>query len=323
MVANIDTIAWTGQKPWHGEGVEIDHLMTSAEALHYAKLDWDVELTPPTYAWNGQTMTDPDHFQVVRQDNGVSLGVVGSRYTPVQNTEAFRVVDSICADNKARIEVCGALGKGEKVWTLARIDGDLRIGQSDDVLEPYLLMVNAHNGSLMFQVMLTIIRVVCQNTMAMALAQRAKMLMEGKLCCFRHSGNVIERAEIAREIFGLAQNRFAEFKEIATMLSYKKLTPEELDGYVKKVFPVNEEAKVTTKGDNIRDSIIRLFTEGEGNQMPGVKGSLWAAYNGVTQFVDHHRGFNKTEKNSRFAVTQLGTGAKLKDKAWDVAVSML
>lgn len=323
MVANINSLAWTGQAPWHNQGTKVDHLMTSAEALEKSGCDWEVELHPLTYSWNGETCQMLENFAVVRQDTGDAIGCVGSRFEPIQNKHAFAFVDDVCANKLARIEVAGALGRGEKVWVVARVDGEYRIGQSDDVIEPYLFFSNGHDGKLALTCMFTSVRVVCQNTFNIAFSDKKNKKAEGKFFSCRHTATVHNRAEAAIKILNLSMERFQKYSEIATLLSYKQVNSEELKSYFLEVVPDNETAKKNTRTEGIRNDLEALFVQGEGNQMTGVRGSLWAAFNAVTQFVDHHRTTRETGTNSRLASTQFGSGAAMKDHAWDVAVSML
>ncbi|MCE5227707.1 MAG: DUF945 domain-containing protein, partial [Porphyromonadaceae bacterium] len=264
-----------------------------------------------------------NNFAVVRQDTGDALGCVGNRFTPVQNVEAFQFVDDVCASKMARIEVAGALGRGEKVWVLARVNGEYRIGQTDDILEPYLFFSNGHDGKLALTCMFTSVRVVCQNTFNIAFSDKSTKKSEGKYFSIRHTQTIHGKAEEAVKVLNLSMERFQKYQEMATLLSYKQVNTEELRGYFLEVVPNNETAKKNTKTIGIRDDLESLFVQGEGNQLSGVRGSLWAAFNAVTQYVDHHKTVRNIGNNSRLESTQFGSGATMKDKAWDVAVSML
>lgn len=147
-----------GETPWHGLGTRLDNPATAAEAIVAAALDFSVDL-------EAITTTDgvpvPQRKAVMRADSGDVLGVVGNSYIPIQNAEAFAFLDSVVAEGEVRYHTAGALGKGERIWMLAKLPGHIRIKNSDDVTDKYLLLSNSHDGSAALRVFFTPIRVVC------------------------------------------------------------------------------------------------------------------------------------------------------------------
>lgn len=327
MVANIDTMAWTGETPWHREGTQVDHLMSSEEALKLAKCDWTVAKTPLTYMFGDDTMTVPESYGIVRQDTGDCIGVVGERYLPKQNAEVFQFVDDVCATKLARIEVCGSLGRGEKVWVLAKITGEYRIGQTDDVIEPYLLIGNGHDGKMPFFGMFTSIRVVCQNTFNIAVSGKADAIANNKYFSVRHTQSMENRAEEAIKTLNLSMKRFEMYTEIATAMASRKLSGDEIRSYFNKVAPIPpvkvEGKERKSRNQDVQDNLISLFESGHGNQLEGIRGSLWGGFNAVTEFVDHNRTIRNTESNSVVAMSQFYSGSTMKDIAWNTACEML
>ena len=170
MPANIDKMMWVGEKPWHGEGTKLENVATSAEAIEAAGLDWKVEKRGLYFAQtDGTTQLIPGKYATVRTDNQVALGIVGKVYTPLQNKEAFSFFDSIVGVKEAMYHTAGSLGKGERVWILAKLPGYIKVTE-DDVVEKYLLLANSHDGSSAVEMLFTPVRVVCQNTLNLAIS---------------------------------------------------------------------------------------------------------------------------------------------------------
>src|SRR3989442_5164069 len=168
MPANVGEMFYTGQAPWHGLGVSVAQPATLDEALKVGGLSWqvgEVELItaddPPSPV--------PQRKALVRLDrppghSGRVLGIAHQGFKPIQNREAALLTDAIFGRGQRVYHTGSYLGKGEIVWLLAKVNKILVIGR-DDVVEPYALMANSHDGSMAFSIRLTTIRVVCQNTL--------------------------------------------------------------------------------------------------------------------------------------------------------------
>ena len=160
MSANVESMFSVREKPWHGLGTIIQEACTSKEALHLAGLDWEVKQEPVVYKG-----TKTGHQFNIRSSDDTVLGVVGGRYKPVQNADAFAFTDELIGGD-VRYETAGSLANGKRVWMLAKMP-DTKI--LDDVVEPYLCLTNGHDGFSSMKVCMTPVRVVCQNTLNMAL----------------------------------------------------------------------------------------------------------------------------------------------------------
>ena len=157
------SMMYTAETPWHGLGYRLDAPATARDTIQAAGLDFDVTLS-------SMTTTDgiaiPSRKAVVRTDSNDILGVVGNSYVPVQNRQAFGFLDAIAAEGSIRYHTAGALRKGERIWLLGKLSGQIRVKGSDDLTEKYLLLSNSHDGSSALRVFFTPLRVVCANTLA-------------------------------------------------------------------------------------------------------------------------------------------------------------
>jgi len=190
-------MAYFGQTPWHRLGTELNEPATAAEAINAAGLDYEVELHPlQTQRW----INVPQRKAVVRTDTDDVLGVVGNSYQPIQNHQCFGFLDTVVADGCLRYHTAGALGRGERIWMLAKLPGAIRIKDSDDVTEKFLLLHNSHDGTSALRVFFTPIRVVCANTLAMAERHGHRQGIS-----IAHKGDLQSKIAEAQEILGFAR----------------------------------------------------------------------------------------------------------------------
>lgn len=194
MPANVETMFSVRETPWHGLGRIIMDAPASREALELAGLDWQVE-SRNIYSGTGAMI--PGYRANVRSTDDAVLGVVSDRYRIVQNEEAFQFTDDLLGEG-VTYETAGSLQGGKKVWMLARLPRKYLI--AGDQVVPYLVIFNSHDGSSGVKVAMTPIRVVCQNTLNLAL-NTAKRSWTA-----RHTENVLLRVQDARETLQLASN---------------------------------------------------------------------------------------------------------------------
>lgn len=309
QITGKDSIVYAGATPWHRLGQPIAEAFDAETALKLGGLDFAVEKQAI------QTVTGkpiPGRHATVRTDTGDVLGIVGDIYKPLQNREAFSFFDGLFGKGKARFEVAGALGLGEQVWILAKLPGDFSV-IGEDVVGKYLLLTNGHDGNEVVRVRFTPIRVVCQNTLNAALRGTANEVR------VQHIGKVEQKLEIAAKLlkhagifFDEAQARFQSFTKI-------KLNAEAFRGYATEVL-TGERQKFEELHPVTRNAVSKIeeFAEtGRGSDLKHVRGTLWGAYNAVTEYVDH----SKTGDN--LAYMARGSGLKIKTRAFELAEAML
>ena len=174
MSANVESMMYHGERPWHKLGKPLDHPATATEAITAAGLDWSVTLSPCYAGGEGDEVDAPKYLPiagkraVVRTDRQLAIGVVGTRYRPIQNTDAFGFFDAVVGEGKAIYETAGSLNDGRRIWMLARVPGDIWVADEDNV-KKYLLLCNSHDGGSPLRALFTPIRVVCENTLRAAL----------------------------------------------------------------------------------------------------------------------------------------------------------
>jgi phage/plasmid-like protein (TIGR03299 family) len=197
-LATIDgqaAMMFVGEVPWHGLGQRLNHPATAAEAIKAAQLDWDVTKVP-LFVKKGRRYGEVQAKFAVVRDYQPQLcstkvfGIVGKQYKPLQNREAFAWFDGIVGEGSAIYHAAGALGDGERVWVLAKLPGEIRV-KGDDIAEKFLLLSNSYDGESSVQLKFTPIRVVCQNTLTMA-------LQSGYTVKVSHHPSLAKRMEVAK-----------------------------------------------------------------------------------------------------------------------------
>ena len=310
-------MAYFGETPWHQLGTKLDEPATAAEAIAAAGLDYQAELTLIQTA--GGTAV-PQRRAIVRSDTQEVIGVVGKSYVPVQNRQAFGFLDSLVADGQLRYHTAGALGKGERVWMLAKLPSEISVKGSEDITEQYLLLSNSHDGSSSLRIFFTPVRVVCATTLG---AAERRGRCQG--VSIVHRGDLDAKVSEAQSILGLATRFYAGMQEKMDSLASYRPSRTQVEEYFAKLYP-DQMDSANRRSSNIRSKLIVLFEHGRGQNIPETRLSMWSAFNAVTEYVDHHRstrGRNEVDRVSRrMESAWFGSGAQLKAKAWEAALAL-
>lgn len=289
--------------PWHKLGTVVSGLLTAKEAIQAAHLDWVVDFAPITVC--GKEINQNEYRATVRRDTLETLGIVKARYEVIQNSECFDFMDSLVADGELKYETAGALRGGKQVWMLAKYDGEIEI--NSDKHEQYLLLVTSHDGSKCLECMWTSVRVVCANTLSIALNGRSNSIK------IRHSASWESKRDEAKRVLGLTQDYFANMREVLSGMNEQAMNQDDMSVFSKLLFPAKNEQDVPTRTSNIRWGVDRLFNRGAGN----MGASRWDALNAVTDYVDHQSTL-RGENSTRLESSLFGTGAAIKQKAFDL-----
>jgi phage/plasmid-like protein (TIGR03299 family) len=313
MTHEIESMAYFGELPWHGLGTALEEadLYDWQQACIKSGLDWEAELVPLV---TGDTGAKVEHRAVRRKTDGNVLGVVGPRYTLLQNQEAFGWFEPFLEAREATLHTAGSLRNGSRIWVLAKLNRDpLVIAQGDEV-EKYLLLSHSHDGSLAVRVGFTPVRVVCANTLAIAHGADASKLLRVK-----HTRDVHENMANIREVVNVANTDFQATAEQYRLLARKSVNQADLRRYVQKVLKVEENKEASTRLRNIIEDIVGLAEAGRGNDLPSVRGTYWTSYNAVSEWLSYQRGHNQeTRLNSLW----FGDSANLNRFALETALAM-
>lgn len=320
MAHEIETAMYVGKPAWHGLGKLLDKPPTVTEAIRLAGLDWTVSKVP-VYLGAPDGRQVPDSFAIVRDSDKAILGNnVGRIFQALQNERAFQWFQSFLDAGLATIEAAGSLRGGKRVWILAKLVGDdaVIVPKADDRVTKYLLLGHGHDGSLQIHIGVTPTRVVCANTLSAAIG-------EGGCLKIRHTSGADASMLAAKEVVERANRQFDKAAEVYRQLAAVDVrSSAQIREYIDVVFPAPKKpamapavagadfaallsrpmgaktVSVFADGENttketrarIYGEIETLFQRGRGNDMPGVKGTAWAAYNAVTEYITHERGRN-------------------------------
>ena len=277
MAANVESMFYVRQAPWHGIGTMVQDAPTSEEALRLAGLDWDV-LQTPVYMENGIMI--PNYKANVRSTDKACLGIVTDRYKVVQNKEAFEFTDAIVGeteDGVVKYETAGSLCGGKRIWLLAKMPTKKVL---DDDVEPYMFFSNSHDGKGAINVGMTPIRVVCQNTLNMAL-NTAKRQWSTK-----HVGDMQSKLEEARICLQMANEYMIGLDEAADRLANAKLYEEQIAEILDEMFPVKDDATERKKA-NILQFKNTFWTAYDMPDIQKFDGTAWKAVNAMSDVITH------------------------------------
>lgn len=309
MAHEIESMFSVKETPWHGLGKIISQAPTVAEGMELAGLNWTVG-KEQLICTDG---TKTDAFAVRRDTDKRILGVVGPQWTPLQNVEAFDWFQPFIDAKLATLETAGSLRNGERVWVLAQIAFDPSEIVAGDTVRKFMLLSNGHDGKLAVRVGFTPIRVVCANTLRASHESEAS-----KLIRVRHNAGVKAKIDNLRDIMNLANSEFEATADKYRFLASSMYKQADIIKFVRKIVGIGEtETEISTRKVNICKEIFELIDSGIGQDIPGVRGTWWGAYNGVTQYLNYSKGNNS---DNRLNSLWFGEDYKLNMKALDLCL---
>ena len=326
MPANVQSIAYYGKVPWHKLGTQVPQGVTAADMIQAAGLDWRVDLKPARGAKVINNKGEYSRYEVLRQprpnweEEEVLLGVVSRRYQPLQNEEAFAFFDPLVEDKTAYFETAGALGEGERIWVMAKMPGAMEIVKGDECCK-YLLLSNTHSGDGSVIVKFTSVRVVCQNTLTLAMEDGQKAYR------IRHSKQMQFKLQELSEFMAITKKVYQEAEESFKRLARVQMTEEKLKYYMEAVFPKTAAQKKEPALPQRWQEIQKTFETLPDLQLPGVRGTLWGAYNAITRMEDYKEPRQAELPEQRLNRVWFGSGAETKllalQKATELAKTWL
>jgi len=303
-ITESDSMFSVRQMPWHGLGSVLDEYPTSIDdALEKSGLDWGVKqgavLVEKSPAWTddfgvpqpAELVPADGYVANVRDDNDAVLGIVSENYKVVPNREAFQFLDSLI-NSDLYFETAGSLHGGKRVWTLARMPEYVEVG--GDPTATYVYVANSHDGTLSVTAAITPVRIVCANTLGMALRSGDA----NRTYKFRHTGNLEMKYAEARKVLDLAINYEAQFKEIGDRLAQTTFSQQTFeDKVLDKLFVIDDETGrvAAARRSDVKESILNIWNgQGEqGDTRGNSPGTKWTAYNAVAEYADFGRNYTK------------------------------
>ena len=308
MAANVESMFYTREKPWHGLGTMVAKAPTSRQALIYAGLNWHV-LQKDVYTEDRRLVEG--YKANIRNTDNAALGIVSDRYKVVQNEEAFQFTDDLLGEG-VTYETAGSLQNGKKVWMLAKMPHRYII--AGDEITPYLVVMNSHDGSSGIKVAMTPIRVVCQNTLNLAL-NSAKRIWTTK-----HTENVLSRVHEARETLLLAENYMGELGRGINELSKIKLSDKKVLEYMQDFFPVDADMPEAQRKNNIRmlEDLKRRYWEAPDLAHVGRNGYRFV--NAISDFATHAAPIRRTKNYNENLFLRTVEGNPMIDRAYKMVL---
>ena len=342
---NFESGVFHRQGAWHRLGnvwTDENRPMTVEEAITLGGLDWDAIARPVFFnagqqvfhnddgdsddsirynvtesaLEDGNIIHVPGAQAIVRSSDNAVLGMAGKKYRILQNREAFSFFNPFLQDGQAHIETAMSLDGGRKVCILAKINAKAEEVTDGDEVNAYLLLFNSHDGTTAVGILFTPIRVVCENTLNMALnLAKGKKKGNGSVK-IRHTAGMKESLGVVQEAIDLGRRTFDVTIDLYRRMQRKQLPIAGLQKYLRTVWDVPAAVQDEKDFPRAFKKIEELVENGAGTQIKGVKGTVWGAYNAVTEWIDHERGRNDS---TRLQASWFGTGVALRDRALSVA----
>lgn len=274
MPANVETMFSVREVPWHGLGTIVDKAPNSKFAIELAELDWRVE---------GKSVFDaagneiPGYIANTRDSDNSVLGIVTDRYKVVQNSEAFEFTDSLL-DEGITYETAGSLRDGKTIWLLAKMPEQKIL---DDKFDPYICFMNTHDGTGAVKVCMTPIRVVCNNTLNLAINSATRTWAT------KHVGNIQGKLAEAKHTLGLAHTYMSALDVEADILANTKISDTEFEAMFDGMFPIDYMNDTPRKINNINELKMNLFNCYAQPDIARFHGTGWGIINAATDLVAH------------------------------------
>lgn len=306
MAANVESMFYVREMPWHGLGTRVAEAPTSKEALRLAGLDWKVVQEPILTVRNEVV---PGFKANIRDRDHSVLGVVTDRYKIIQNDEAFAFTDALLGEG-VRYETAGSLQNGRRVWILAHMPREYII--MGEHISPYLLFSNTHDGSGAIKVCLTPIRVVCNNTLNLALntAKRSWSMI--------HTGDVNAKMREAYDTLFTAEKYMAELGKEFDRLRNIELTDSQVRDYIEILLPLDEkptpiQIKNTKK---LREDLGMRYYKAP--DLVGIGNNAYRFMNAVSDFATHAAPLRRTANYKENLFARTVDGNPLIDRAYQL-----
>lgn len=317
----VNTMAYVGQQPWHGLGNQLAPKQPIEVWARQAGMDWAIESADVRFV-SGNAGTNlgsihafPEQKVLYRSDTKAPLSVVSSRYQIVQPREILEFYRDLTEVGGFELETAGVLKDGRKLWALARTGQSVTL-KGKDTVNGYLLLATACDGTLATTAQFTSVRVVCNNTLAIALGDSAGAVKVPHRSRF-------DSTAVKRQL-GIAVSSWEGFMTRMKALADCKINDTTAEAFFRRVltYPgsgVNTESATNDRA--IKAAQLLYAGGGMGATLTSASGTAWGLVNSITEFVDHQR--RARSEDHRRDAAWFGAGATLKQKAWDEAMKLV
>jgi phage/plasmid-like protein (TIGR03299 family) len=305
MAHMVESMFYNRETPWHGLGRRVEHALTAKEALVAAELDWNV-IQHPVFV-DGKTAHG--YVANVRDIDNSVLGIVTNKYKIVQNEDAFSFTDALL-DHDVLYETAGSLNKGKKVWMLAKLPQQIVLG---DEINPYLCFTNSHDGTGAIKVMVTPVRVVCNNTLNLALGT-AKRCWSTK-----HMGNMEGKLIEAKRTLELTTDYLEKFETNAVDMANKIIDEADFKIFLDELFPFPIEKDATNrKIENVKTMRNNLIITYNREDIREFRNTAWGVINAVSDMVTHSEPLRQTDTYKENLWGKVMEGHGVLDQAYEI-----
>ena len=309
MAHLVETMAYANEAPWHKLGIQVQDDITTDEMLIKAGLNWSINKEPLMTMHSKQSV--PEHYGLVRSTDQFVLGHCGKSYKPVQPVEVLTFFHDFVQTGGMKMETAGSLDNGRHIFALASIQESFELagGNGKDKVDGYLLFSSPNVCGKKMRILFTPVRVVCNNTLTMALEQAT-----GRGEFALHHSQKFD-PDVAKAALGLAKGQLEEFKDVSNFLASKTFNEETLRKYFQALWPSKVKAENDNGLSNTAEAALTIIeTQPGANLHPG---TWWNAFNAVTYITDHVVG---RSDNNRLRRAWFGDGKVLKNEALKLAV---
>ena len=316
MAHEVETMAYVDAVPWHGLGNQLTPKQPIEVWQREAGMDWRINETDVLYSVSGgdglHLKSNPDNKVLFRSDNHSPLSVVSKRYKVVQPAEVLEFYRDLVSVGGFELETAGVLKGGKKLWALAKT-GQETLLRGNDQVKAYLLLATSCDGTLCTTAQFTSVRVVCNNTLQMAVGDSRGAVK------VPHSTQ-FDPAQV-KQALGLGMSHWDTFVNDMRRMAERKVNKFEAMNFLINV--LGDSAVPLTEQPNTKaiQNVYTLFSgEGKGSDMASASGTAWGLLNGVTEYVDQHRRAKSTDY--RLDSAWFGPGAVIKEKAFHEAMKL-
>ena len=311
MPANVETMFYTRVAPWHGLGVCVENALSSEEALKASGLDWEV-FQQPIMTSSGTPISG--YKANIRSTDERVLGVVSDRYRVVQNAEAFAFTDALLGEG-VKHETAGALQDGKKIWLLAKLPEKYII--EGEQIEPYLVFSSSHDGSGAIKAAMTPIRVVCQNTLNLALSSAKRVWST------IHMGELAAKMDEAHNTLLLAEKYMTDLGGEFARLSRIKMSDSKVLEYIEQLLPMDDESTDIHRRNiaRIREDLKHRYFDAPDLNHVGKNAYRFVC--AVSDFATHAKPLRETKNYREGMFAKTIEGNPLIDKAYEMALEVV